>query len=99
MAYYTLALIKKNLEILPSDTSLDATLDLYGAEADAWLDSVLGRGTALATVPTTITHIASNYAAGRYLSRIKEQAIGDKIIEEAKAALREYIKGPGMINI
>lgn len=99
MAYYTLALIKKNLA-QPTGTSIDTTLDNFGAEADAWVDSILGIGVVLSTVPTIITHIASNYAAGRYLQKIPEEAErGKTLMQEAEKSLREYMKGPGMVSI
>ena len=96
MPYYTLALIKKNLEILPSDTSLDATFDNYGAESDAWVDTLMGNTSALSPVPTIITHASSNYAAGRYLYRISpEPGQTDRarqLIEIAEKQVRGYIE-------
>lgn len=92
MAYFTLSLVKKNIEILPSDTSLDATLNDYGAEADAHVDDLLGIATALATVPIIITHASSNYAAGRYLNRVKETARGTELINRAEGQIQDHIK-------
>ncbi|MGH9878137.1 MAG: hypothetical protein ACRD5H_10900 [Nitrososphaerales archaeon] len=92
-------MIKKNVELLPTDTSLDGTFNLYGAEADAHIDSILGNGIALTTVPVIVTHAASNYAAGRYLLRVKEDSRGKSLIDEAEKQVREYKKSVGRVTV
>lgn len=72
MAYFTLALIKKNMDILATDTSLDTELNGFGAEADAWVDEGIEPYIAvpLAAPPDSIKNASSNYAASRfYLKR------------------------------
>lgn len=99
MAYYTLALIKSNLEILPSDTSLDSTFDQYGKGADEWVNAIMGHGTELSSTPTIYSHVSSLYAAGRFLFRVKEEQRGKTMMEEAEKQLREYKKGPGFVAV
>jgi len=99
MAYYTLTFIKANIEIQDSDTSIDSLLATFGGEGDAWVDSVMGNSTALSPVPDIIARASSNYAAGRYLARIKEDQRGTKLLETAEKQLLDYIKGAGHVVV
>ena len=99
MAYYDLQMIKKNLEVLLVDTSIDDTLDLFGAEADAWVNSIMGLGVDMSPIPRIIREISSNYAAGRYLGRIKEDPRGKELIALAERQLNQYINGSGHVVV
>lgn len=96
MAYFDLTLIKKNLEMLPSDTTIDAVLSDFGSESDAYIDALLGNSTPLTTVPTLVRHASSNYAAGSYKKeRLKDDAAGDKLQEKAEKQIKQYKIGIG----
>lgn len=88
------------MEIVPEDVTLDPVLEDYGGEADAHIDSLLGLGTPLTTVPTIVRHASSNYAAGRYLkNRLKEDARGDALMKDAENEIMRYKSGPGRITV
>lgn len=98
MVYYKTEYIKKYFDILPSDDSVNETLRLHGAEADAWVDSVMGNGTTLSTVPEQVKHISSKYAAGGYLAA-KENPRGKELQAQALEDLKQYIKGVGHVVV
>lgn len=99
MAYYNLTMLKKNLELIPGDNSLDDKLTAYGIEADAYIDALLGNTTPLSTVPQIVTQAASNYAAGRYLWRVKADMNGKDLIAEAEKQIKLYKASLGRVTV
>ena len=91
--YFELSLLKKNIEILPTDTSLDDVLHDYGAEGDAWVDTKLTNvvSTPLTVIPDMIKQASSNYAAGRYLMRVKNFEGAKVLMEAAEKQVADYV--------
>lgn len=69
-------------------------MDLFGAEADDWIDAVMGNTAVLPTPADIIIEAASNYAAGRYLARVKPDNLerSNQLIQLAKEQILEYTK-------
>lgn len=78
MPYFDLAEIKKNIDILSTDASLDPDLTKFGAQADAWFDEGIEPYVAavpLVIVPVIAKQATSTYATGLfYIKRDIEKA-------------------------